>query len=187
MSIQSKAEYRMYLRADLAAHGFSHWRWWMRFKYDIMTWQRLLRKTEYRINCRPGVLWRPFVLWTRWRYRQRSIRLGFEIPPNVFGPGLVVMHWGGIVVNPRARVGANCRIHAGASIGEEKDEVPILGDNVYIGPGAKIFGDIRLGNNVRIGANAVVNKSWPDGVTLVGIPARPVGGGPLPATDTSGA
>ena len=176
MMIRSKADYTSFLQADLEVHGLSGWRWWMRFKYDVVAWQRLLRKTEYLINCRKGALWRPYVLWTRWRFRQHSIRLGFEIPPNVFGPGLNVTHWGSIIVNPRSRVGRNCRIHAGAVIGEERDEVPVIGDNVYIGPGAKIFGGICLGNNVRIGANAVVNKSWPDDVTLVGIPARPVQG-----------
>ena len=53
----------------------------------------------------------------------------------------------------------------------EKD-VPTIGDNVYIGPGAKIFGKISIGNNVKIGANAVVLKDAPDNAILVGIPAR---------------
>lgn len=49
---------------------------------------------------------------------------------------------------------------------------PRLGDNVYIGPGAKIFGPIEIGDNVAIGANAVVNKSFPDSVTIAGVPAK---------------
>ena len=156
----------------------------MRFRHNVLVWQRLLRKTEYAINCHRGVLWQPYVLWMRWRFRQRSRYLNIEIPPNVFGPGLAVTHPGTIIVNPSSKVGKNCRIHVGVVIGEEKDEVPMIGDNVYIGPGVKIFGGIRVGNNVRIGANAVVNKSWPDNVTLVGVPAKPVSKTSLMNKDT---
>ncbi|WP_260267260.1 serine O-acetyltransferase [Pediococcus parvulus] len=52
------------------------------------------------------------------------------------------------------------------------DNTPIIGDNVYIGPGAKLFGKIHIGNNCAIGANAVVNKNVPDNVTVAGIPAK---------------
>lgn len=106
------------------------------------------------------------------------MKLGFTIPPNTFGPGLSIAHYGTIVVNPNARIGANCRIHVGVNIGTAKGteaQAPTIGDGSYIGPGAKIFGPVVLGNDVTIGANAVVNRSFPDGeCTLVGIPARPV-------------
>lgn len=74
-----------------------------------------------------------------------GVRLGFSIPINVFGPGFRINHYGLIVVNPKARVGAFCDIHQGVNIGEGfgKDEVPEIGDHVYIGPGAKIYGRIR--------------------------------------------
>lgn len=51
-------------------------------------------------------------------------------------------------------------------------EVPIIGDNCFIGPGAKVFGKIKIGNNVAIGANAVVNKDVPSNVTVAGVPAK---------------
>ncbi len=61
------------------------------------------------------------------------------------------------------------------TIGEVNGKAPQIGDNVYISPGAKLFGDIVIGDNVKIGANAVVNKSFPEGnCTLVGVPARKV-------------
>ena len=58
------------------------------------------------------------------------------------------------------------------NIGAYEGGAPVIGDNVYIGPGAKIFGDITIGNNVSIGANAVVNRSFPDNVIIAGVPAK---------------
>lgn len=79
-----------------------------------------------------------------------------------------------MIVHNKCKIGKNCRIHVGANIGAEKDLVPEIGDNCYIGPGAKIFGGIHIGNNVKIGANAVVNRSSEDGAVLAGIPAKKI-------------
>lgn len=102
--------------------------------------------------------------------------LGFTIPTNVFGPGLNIAHRGTIVVNGFTKVGANCRIHACVNIGTKagyRDVAPTIGDNVYIGPGVKIFGDVKIANGVAIGANAVVNKSFEEEhVTIAGVPAK---------------
>ena len=96
-------------------------------------------------------------------------------PRMWFGPGLSIAHRGTIVVNSGARVGANCRLHVCVNIGTKAgygEQAPVLGDNVYVGPGAKLYGSIVVGNNVAIGANAVVNKSFPqDNVVLAGVPA----------------
>jgi serine O-acetyltransferase len=104
--------------------------------------------------------------------------LGFSIPINVFGPGLSIAHRGTIVVNHGARVGANCRLHVCVNIGTEAGKsngAPEIGDNCYIGPGAKLFGPIRLGDNLAIGANAVVNASFPEGnMTIGGVPAKKI-------------
>jgi serine O-acetyltransferase len=100
------------------------------------------------------------------------LRLSFTIPLNVFGPGLSISHYGTIVVNKHAVIGANCRIHPGVCIGGLNGKSPRIGNNVYIGPGVKIFGDITIGDNVAIGANAVVNKDVPMKVTVAGNPAE---------------
>lgn len=110
-----------------------------------------------------------------WWHRQGR-RLGISIYPGAFGPGLSIAHIGSIVVNGNARIGENCRIHAGVNIGTGggESDVPTIGNNCYIAPGAKIFGRITIGDNVAIGANAVVNRDFPQGnCTLVGVPARP--------------
>lgn len=54
----------------------------------------------------------------------------------------------------------------------ENGKAPTIGDNCFIGPGAKLFGDIKIGDNVAIGANAVVNKDFGDNVTIAGVPAK---------------
>jgi serine O-acetyltransferase len=87
-------------------------------------------------------------------------------------PGFVIAHSVGVVINTHVRAGRNLVIHHGVTLGEEHRKSPILGDNVYIGAGAKVIGGVRVGSDVRIGANAVVAKDVPDGATVVGIPAR---------------
>jgi serine O-acetyltransferase len=88
------------------------------------------------------------------------------------GPGLVVLHSIGTVINSSVKAGRNLVLEHGVTIGAEKGQSPILGDNVFVGAGAKIIGAVRIGSDVKIGANAVVTKDLPDGATAVGIPAR---------------
>ena len=73
----------------------------------------------------------------------------------------------GIVIAQGARIGKNCRISHQVTIGRSMGGCPTIGDNVYIGPGAKIFGNIKIGNNVRIGANCPVFFDVPDNSTVV--------------------
>lgn len=93
-----------------------------------------------------------------------------------FGPGLVIMHPNGIVINSEVRGGENIVIESGVVIGAARNGIPVeapaLGNNIFIGSGAKILGGIKIGNNTKIGANAVVLKDVPDGATAVGIPAK---------------
>jgi serine O-acetyltransferase len=106
-----------------------------------------------------------------------SIHLGFTIPLNVFGPGLCIAHRGTIVINKDTTIGENCRIHACTNIGTGRGGIsaPQIGSNVYIGPGAKIFGDITIADNIAIGANSVVNKSFYEkGISIAGVPAKKI-------------
>jgi serine O-acetyltransferase len=89
-----------------------------------------------------------------------------------FGPGFVILHSIGVVINSQVRAGRNVVIEHGVTIGAEKGQSPVLGDDIFIGAGAKIIGRVRIGSRVKIGANAVVTKDVPDGATVVGIPAR---------------
>ncbi|GAB1472149.1 hypothetical protein MASR2M66_30270 [Chloroflexota bacterium] len=104
------------------------------------------------------------------------------MPPECeIGPGLHIDHFGGVVVNPRVRMGSNCNIGHGVTIGsggrstlngKSLEGVPYIGDRVHIAPGACVFGPITIGDDVAVGANAVVNKSLPDRSVAVGVPAR---------------
>ena len=172
--IKSYKDYLDYLAADLRA-GARKPGWLAYWKDDVWRFQCLLRKSEYWSNCFPGSF---MARWYSFRMRQLGRKLGFSIPPNVFGPGLSIAHAGTVVVNDGARVGANCRLHVCVVIGTEAGKsraVPQIGENCYIGPGSKIFGQIRIGDNVAIGANAVVKDSFPEGnMTIAGMPARKV-------------
>lgn len=80
----------------------------------------------------------------------------------------------GIVIHSRAVIGCNCLIGQNVTIGGKSGwyEVPVIGDNVHISAGARVLGPIRIGNNVIIGANAVVVKDVPDNCIVAGIPAK---------------
>ena len=138
---------------------------------------------EYWANCKKRNIIEKALCFIRYQNLEAyGLKLGFTIPINVFGPGLCLGHTGTIIVNEKCKIGSNCRIQAGVNIGNSSnldenwvpDNVPTIGDNVYIGPGAKLFGKIKIGNNVRIGANAVVNKDVSDNVTVAGVPAKVV-------------
>ena len=170
--ITDRQSYRAYVKQDLNSYGMERVSfynyWWM----DSLRFQLRLRKIEDRHNtCGHNPVKRLRLMVLEVINHRLATRLGFTIPKNVFGPGLCIVHYGTIVVHPDVQVGSNCRLHPSSCIGDYNG-APRLGDNVYIGPGAKIFGAVVLGNNVAVGANAVVNKSFGDNVTLAGAPAR---------------
>lgn len=178
MPIRTREDYRFYLEADRASLEMTRRRPRL-FGDEIWRFERLLRAVEYSENCRHSLLWTPYKALLSLRLHRLSTRLGFTIPPNVFGPGLAIAHRGTIVANACARVGANCRVHVCVNIGSRAGTdhlAPVIGDNVYIGPGAMLFGPIRIADDIAIGANSVVNKSFeePD-ITIAGAPARKVG------------
>lgn len=175
--IASKKDYLFYLEADKIALGKQGTKPRL-LSDEIWTYQRLLRKIEYYQNCKKSFIWKPYYDFLYFKFHIMSILTGFIIPPNVFGPGLSIGHVGTIVVNENARVGANCRIHAMVYIATKagySDKTPTIGNNVYIGPGAKLFGEIYIADGIAIGANSVVNKSFFEpNITIAGVPAKKV-------------
>lgn len=177
--ISSYSEYKLYLERDRIASQIPPFN---SFKSKIKNlffpneqWHfiKALRFLEYCNNVNKamfgGVIW----LIAKYRFRKISIKLGYSIPINVFGPGLSLPHRGNIIVNPNTQIGENCRIHVGVNIGAHKGKAPRIGNNVYIGPGAIIFGDVTIGDNISIGANATVNKSfYESNVVVAGTPAK---------------
>lgn len=96
---------------------------------------------------------------------------GIEISRHArIGAGLYIAHAGGLVIAKNAVLGENCNLSHDVTIGRsghgESYGVPVIGDDVYIAPGAKLFGKIRVGDNVKIGANAVVHRDVPDNAVV---------------------
>jgi serine O-acetyltransferase len=91
-----------------------------------------------------------------------------------FGPGFVLIHPVGVVINSRVRGGTNVWVESSVVIGENRGRCPVLGDDIFIGSGAKLIGGITVASGAKIGANAVVLHDIAAGSTVVGIPARPL-------------
>jgi serine O-acetyltransferase len=104
---------------------------------------------------------------------------GIEIHPGAtIGRGLFIDHGMGLVIGETTEVGDNVTLHQGVTLGgtgkERGKRHPTLGDNVYVGVGAKILGAVRIGSDARIGAGAVVLNDVPPHTTAVGVPAKVV-------------
>ncbi len=173
--IKSKEDYKFYLAADKLALCIEHKRPRM-FQDDTWKFERQLRKVEYLENCGHS-LEKIEVLRARFNLQKLSVKLGFAIPRNVFGPGLSIAHGGPIIVHSKAIIGENCRIDRCVSIGSihYPAAAPIIGNNVYIGPGAVIDGPIEIADGIAIGANSYVNKSFKESnITIAGCPAKKI-------------
>ena len=165
------------MEADRLALGITHKK--PRILGDeVWIFECQLRKAEFYKNCKRGKIWEIFYKFALIKLYILSLILGFTIPLNVFGPGLAIVHRGTIVVSNYAKVGSNCRIHADVNIGLKAgslNKAPRIGNNVYIGPGAKLFGDIEIADNIAIGANSVVNRSFSmPGQSIAGVPAQKI-------------
>lgn len=174
--IDSKNKLDFFLAMDRIALGNDKRRIKI-FGDEIWKFQIILRKYEYLKNKKKSLLDYIKLIIIKFAYHKLSVKLGFSIPPNVFGPGLSIAHYGTIVVNDHANIGKNCRIQEGVNIGSTsgKSDAPQIGNNVFIGSGAKIIGKITIADDVAIGAGAVVVKSIVEtGITVAGVPARKV-------------
>lgn len=108
-----------------------------------------------------------------------SALTGVEIDPHAhLGPGLMVPHDGHIVIGP-ARVGRHCTISHSVTIGQglqgdgpAHEDTPVLGDRVWVGPGAVIAGPIQVGSDASVGANSVLLRDVPPRGVVLGVPAR---------------
>ena len=115
------------------------------------------------------------IAWLINRHQQIRFGIGISYKTSI-GPGLYIGHEGGIVVSELAVIGKNCNLSHQVTIGVsrrgQRAGVPVIGDNVYIGPGAKLFGAIVVGDNAAIGANCVVTRDVPENGVVVGVPGR---------------
>lgn len=111
-------------------------------------------------------------------FRVVETMLATSLPKSAeIGPGLRIWHFGGIFIHPQVKIGANCTLRQGVTIGNRTadGDAPVIGDNADFGAYAQVLGDVRIGNDCRIGAMSVVLTDVPDGCTAVGVPARVIG------------
>lgn len=148
-------------RGDWGAQGF-----WAMLVYRFGRW---------RYTVKPAVLRKLLSGIYKVLYKLVQIITGIELPCEVpVGKNLVIEHSGGIVVSGFASIGDHCTLRNGVVIGLVRVDAataPQIGDHVDIGTGAKLLGNIRIGNRVAIGANAVVLTDVPDDCIAVGVPA----------------
>jgi len=157
------------IRADLAVNG-GNWGaqgFWVMLVYRFGRWL-------YTVS--PAALRKFFSLVYKLSYKFVQILTGIELPREVpVGKVFVIDHFGGLVMSGYASFGNHCRFRNGVAVGLRRvDEpyVPLIGNYVDIGAGAKLLGNIRIGNNLVIGANAVVLCDLPEVHLAVGVPAE---------------
>lgn len=180
--IQNKKELKKYIKNEKYLYFKSKKEYLlMCFVNDpiLNNWKFLkyLRKTEFYYNKKKTIINRLMYIYYRRKKNNLGLKLGLEMWENSFDEGLMIYHSGNIVVNGNARIGKNCKLHGDNCIGNNgKDErCPHIGDNVDIGVGAKIIGDIYIANDIKIGAGAIVTKSfYEEGITICGVPAKMV-------------
>lgn len=168
--IKCKSDLKKYIEIDRKSNGVNSLA--SELRNDLFRYVKTMRKYEYYNNCSKNIILK---LYYHYRFKKLSEKYGFSIAINTFGPGLNIIHKGTILVNPHAKIGSNCRINVDTVIGAAfatSDKCPTIGNNCFIAPGAKIIGEITIGDDCIIGANAVVTKDVPNNVTVGGVPAK---------------
>lgn len=157
------------VRSDWQAHD----RVWSRHGFWVLV---IYRFGRWRYGISSRVVRAPLSLLYKWMKFISEMLLGVELPCEAkIGQRFVIEHVGGIVISGDAVFGDDCVVRNGVTVGLRNRNhrgSPNLGDRVDIGAGAKLLGPIRIGNDVAIGANAVVLCDVPDGCIAVGIPAQ---------------
>jgi len=165
LQIESKRYGRKSTRIPLFAFTEKHLLW----KHNV-----LLRKAEYYTNNARRLR----SIWYRYRLGLIQVKYCLNIPLNVFDCGLKIMHLAPLGANSKSRVGKNCTLHKYSSLaaGGVNDFAPCLGDDIIIGIGAIVLGQVTLANGIAVGANAVVSKSFlEENITIAGVPAKKIG------------
>ena len=133
------------------------------------------RKAHYYSINKRFLLYRVLGIYWRFRLNQLSRKYLIQIPyPVQIGRGLNIVHFGRVIVAPKVKIGDNCNLFTGVTIGStvtrngKKGGVPSIGNSVWIGPNCVLVGPIKVGNNVLIAANSYINFDIPDNSIVIG-------------------
>jgi serine O-acetyltransferase len=168
---QDIQRYTAYSRGSVLVQVLMQQGLWALLQYRVASaiYRGQMNGTLKRALLLLAVLWQKLI----------EISTGISLPYTaVIAPGLYIGHFGNIVVNGHAVIGSNCNLSQGVTIGvsgrNDRRGVPVIGDRVYIGVNAVVVGPIRVGNDVVIAANSLVNRDTPDHCTVIGVPASVV-------------
>lgn len=158
------------IKEDWNAHG----RDWTKPGFRAVAVQRF---GIWRMTIQPKLLRAPFSILYRALYRKIRNVYGIDLPYTVkLGRRVVIEHQGAIVIHGNCFIGDDSIVRQGVTLGnrysDRQFDAPKLGDRVNVGAGAKILGNVTIGNDANIGANAVVLSDVPPATTAVGIPAK---------------
>lgn len=172
--ILTKGDLREYLNQDKQQLGITR-RYPRPFTDEIWKYEIILRKYEYWYNQKSRIS-KIFKVFYKLKLHRLGIKLGIAIGPNVCGKGLSIAHINCININHKAKVGDNCRIHEGVTIGASGGvDAPIIGNNVFLASGCKVIGSVHIADKCVVGANAVVVKDIvEEGITVAGVPAKKI-------------
>lgn len=170
------------LREDYAAHYslLSSQGFWVMIVYRFGRW---------RYGVRPALLRKPLSFVYRLMKLASQILTGIDLPCEAtVGRRFRIDHFGGIIISGDAVFGDDCVVRNGVTVGLQRTDdpgSPVIGNRVEIGAGAKVLGKIRIGDDVLIGANAVVVRDIPSNCIAVGVPARILPRKPATGTEST--
>lgn len=174
MEIRTKKELKFYILADRMMNRGC-------FKYSlvrrlknllspdyIMDYLEEMRKLSYYREMGGARL---LALYHHYKYRKLGLLLGFSIGHNCFGYGLVIPHYGTIVVGSSNRIGNYAVLHTSTCI---TDNSKVIGNGLFLSTGAKMTSTLKLGDFISVGANSVVNQSFASNLMIAGAPAKEI-------------
>ena len=161
--IKSKADYQNFIKVEAAAYHKSY----PDFTYEhriLIKFLKLYRKVEYFHNCRKDLIGKIYYQLLLKKYQRQEIKYQIFLSINTIDIGLRIIHVGPIYIHGDCQIGKNFKIHP----------MTVIRDDVWVGPGVKIFGKIKIGDGAVIGANALVNKDIEANATYAGNPAQKI-------------
>ena len=173
--IQSRQELKEWIDYESKIYHVSRTKYFLQIGENAILYkhQKTLRKCEYHHNSGHRLLSRIYMI----RLLRIQNKYCLHVPINTCKKGLHIMHVGPVLINGTARLGENCSLHINTAIvaGGTNDIAPVVGDNVVVGVGASVVGDVHVSDGVAIGANSVVCKSINESnIAVAGAPARKV-------------